>query len=107
MRNEGLDCPSASNSSDKAVELLAFFSLKDSATFDAACVALWPSAGLDDAAAFFKQTVDEINRVVREATGNPSPVIVGPGGSSASPEDPPPRIMVRVLTGKPYVEVCE
>ena len=93
--------------SDKAVELLAFFSLKDSATFDSACAALWPSVGADDAAAFFKQTVDEINRVVREATGNPSPVIVGPGGSSAPAEAPPPRIMVRVLTGKPYVEVCE
>jgi hypothetical protein len=93
--------------SDKAVELVAFFSLNDSATFDSACVALWPSLGADDAAAFFKQTVDEINRVVREATGNPSPVIVGPGGSSARAETPPPRIMVRVLTGKPYVEVCE
>jgi len=93
--------------SDKAVELLAFFSLKDSATFDSACAALWPSVGASDAAVFFKQTVDEINRVVREATGNLSPVIVGPGSSSAPSESPPPRIIVRVLTGKPYVEVCE
>jgi hypothetical protein len=93
--------------SDKAVELLAFFSLKDSATFDSACVALWPSADASDAAAFFKQTVDEINRVVREATGNPFPVIVGSGVSSAPAEAAPPRIMVRVMTGKPYVEVCE
>jgi hypothetical protein len=93
--------------SDKAVELLAFFSFKDSATFDSACAALWPSVGFSDAAAFFKQTADEINRVVREATDNPSPVIVGPGGSFAPTEAAPPRIMVRVLAGKPYVEVCE
>jgi hypothetical protein len=93
--------------SDKAVELLAFFSLKHSATFDSACAALWPSLGAIDAAAFFKQTVDEINRVVREATGNPSPVIVAPGDSSAPADGPPPGIVVRVLRGKPYVEVCE
>lgn len=93
--------------SDKAVELLAFFSLKESATFDSACAALWPSVGASDAAAFFQQTVDEINRVVREATGNSSPVIVGPGALSVPAKAPPPRIMVRALTGKPYVEVCE
>jgi hypothetical protein len=93
--------------SDKAVELLAFFSLKDSSTFESACAALWPSMSATDSALIFKQTVDEINRVVREATGNPSPVILSPGGSPAPADAPPPKITVRVLTGKPYVEVCE
>ncbi len=93
--------------SNKAVELLPYFSLKESATFDSACAALWPSVDASDAAAYFKQTVDEINRVVREASGDPSPVIVGPGSSSAPSGAPPPKIMVRVLTGKPYVELCD
>lgn len=93
--------------SDKAVELLALFSLKDSATFDSVCAALWPSVDVNDAAVFFEQTLDEINRVVREATGNPSPLIVSPGSSLALSGAPPPRIVVRVLTGKPYVEVYD
>ena len=67
---------------------------------------MWPSAAASDAAAFFKQTVDEINRVVREATGNPSRVFVGPGGSSAPAEEPPPRSMVRLLTDESFAEVC-
>ena len=86
---------------------MAYLTMHDPWNFDSACTALWPSVGASDAAAYFKQTVDEINRVVRDATGNPAPVIVGPGASVDPDEAPPPRIMVRVLTGKPYVEVYE
>jgi hypothetical protein len=94
--------------SDKAVELLAYFALKEGASFKEACAALWPSAAPEDGAAFFKQTVDEINRVVRETTtGNPSALIVPAGTPSARTEPEPPRIMVRVLGPIPYVEVVE
>lgn len=92
--------------SDKAVELLAYHSFMKGATFEDACAALWPTATPADAAAFYKQTVDEINRVARETTGNPSPVMVPAGVASTPPEPAPPKIMVRVL-GKPYVEVVE
>ncbi len=88
---------------DKAVELMAFLSLKRDQAGDAAA-ALWPDETPARAAQLLERTVREINATVALATGTSRPVI----GDARSPAGtgPAPRVSVEVL-GRPRVMVYD
>jgi len=92
--------------SDKAVELMAYLSMKGGATEQQIVADVWPAETPERGVERLAEAVAEVNRAATAATANPSPAIFGPGQDPADVARAGPRLLVRVL-GRPRVDVYQ